>query len=65
MKELNKDNLSLICGGGAGDVVDGVCSAILAYGVYARIVSLAIPVAGQVIMGGCAVWSIGSGFDWW
>lgn len=65
MKKLNLNQLEVIQGSDVGDVVSGACSAIMAYGVYARIVSAAIPVAGQVVMGGCTVWAIGKGFDLW
>lgn len=65
MKELNIEELSMISGGDAGDLVDGICAAIGVYGVYAMIVSATIPVIGQAAIAGCAVWAVGSGFDWW
>lgn len=59
MKELTKMELLEIQGGDIVGFIDGFCAAVDAGGVIAAAIGATIPVAGQVIIGGCAVWSLG------
>ncbi len=59
MKELTKIELLEIQGGDIVGFVDGFCATVGAGGVLAVAIGATIPVAGQVIIGGCAVWGLG------
>jgi hypothetical protein len=61
MKKLNEDKLSMINGGSVESTISGICGAVAVYGIWAVLVSAAIPGIGQVAIGFCAAWTIGNG----
>ena len=63
MKTLEFNQMELVEGGDAGDVVNGLCGAVAAASYFGWI-AMSTPV-GQVVGGICLVNLIGNGAGWW